>query len=124
MVVTRPANEYDGIARAEAPGDFNLRAEHTDLSGRTYQVLRDLILTRALTPGTKVTAESLAQRFGVSRTTVKTALDQLAGEGLLVVRPQVGTFVRGLTGRDVREIWDVRAVIEAYAARKIGRAHV
>ena len=96
---------------------MNLRAGHADLSERTYRALRDLILTRALSPGAKVTAEGLSQQFGVSRTTVKSALDQLAGEGLVVVRPQVGTFVRGLTEQDVREIWDVRALIESHAAR-------
>jgi DNA-binding GntR family transcriptional regulator len=100
------------------PPEGDLRASHTDLAGKTYRVLRDLIVTRALGPGEKITAEGLAQRFGVSRTTVKTALDQLALEGLVIVRPQVGTFVRGLSARDVHEIWETRALIETYAARR------
>src|SRR5439155_17282790 len=78
--------------------------------------IRDLIVTRAIGPGHKLTADGLSQQFGVSRTTVKTALDQLEGEGLVVVRPQVGTFVRGLTAHDVRSIWDVRVMIETFAA--------
>jgi GntR family transcriptional regulator, rspAB operon transcriptional repressor len=95
----------------------DLRADHLDLADRTYQALRDLVVTRALPAGAKVSAETLSQRFGVSRTTVKDAINQLAAEGLLLVRPQVGTFVRGLTEQDVREIWDARAMIESHAVR-------
>jgi DNA-binding GntR family transcriptional regulator len=105
-----------GEALGNKPDD--LRASHTDLAGRTYQAVRELIVTRAVGPGAKVTAEGLSQRFGVSRTTVKTALDQLAAEGLVTVRPQVGTFVRGLTGHDVRAIWDAREMIESFAVRR------
>ena len=98
--------------------EIDIRATHSDLTARTYAELRDLILTRALGPGEKVTAESLSQRFGVSRTTVKAALDQLAVEGLVNVRPQVGTFIRGLTAPDVRAIWEARSMIETFAARR------
>jgi len=97
---------------------LDLRAGHEDLTEKTYRVLRDLIVTRAIPPGGKVTAEGLSQRFGVSRTTVKGALDQLASEGLVDVRPQVGTFVRGLTAKDVRALWDVRLMLEVFAVRQ------
>jgi DNA-binding GntR family transcriptional regulator len=98
--------------------ETDLRAAHTDLAAKTYQVLRDLIVTRAIGPGDKITAEGMSQRFGVSRTTVKSALDLLAVEGLVQVRPQVGTFVRGLTAPDVQAIWDVRVMVETFAARR------
>ncbi len=101
-----------------APERIDLRAGHEDLAEKTYRAVKGLIVTRALGPGEKLTAEGLSQRFGVSRTTVKTALDQLAAEGLVTVRPQVGTFVRGLTAHDVQAIWDVRLMIETFAARR------
>ena len=96
--------------------ETDLRAGHADLTERTYQTLKQLIVTRAVPAGGKVTAEGLSQRFGVSRTTVKAAIDQLASEGLVEVRPQVGTFVRGLTAKDVRDAWDVRIMLEVTAA--------
>jgi DNA-binding GntR family transcriptional regulator len=96
---------------------LNLRAAHEDLTEKTYRALKDLIVSRTLPAGSKVTAEGLSQHFGVSRTTVKGALDQLASEGLVDVRPHVGTFVRGLTAADVREIWEVRAIIESSAVK-------
>ena len=96
----------------------DIRAEHADLTERTYQTLKQLIVTRAIPAGGKVTAEGLSQRFGVSRTTVKGAIDQLASEGLVEVRPQVGTFVRGLSAKDVCDAWDVRVMIEVTAVRR------
>ena len=95
----------------------DLRAGHADLTERTYRTLKQLIVTREIPAGGKVTAEGLSQRFGVSRTTVKGAIDQLAVEGLVEVRPQVGTFVRGLTAKDVRDAWDVRVMLEVTAVR-------
>ena len=89
--------------------ETDLRAGHTDLTERTYRTLKELIVTRQIPAGGKVTAEGLSQRFGVSRTTVKGAIDQLASEGLVEVRPQVGTFVRGLTAKDVRVMLEVTA---------------
>lgn len=106
-----------GLERAAA-GPVNLRAGYEALTEKTYRALRELIVTRVFPPGGKVTAEGLSQQFGVSRTTVKGALDQLATEGLVEVRPQVGTFVRGLTVQDVRALWDVRVMIEVFAARQ------
>src|SRR5581483_8583843 len=97
---------------------LDLRAAHEDLTGKAYRVLREMIVTRAFAPGAKVTAEGLAQRLGVSRTTVKGALDQLAAEHLVEVRPQVGTFVRGLTFADVAAVWDARLMIEVFAGRR------
>lgn len=96
----------------------DLRANHEDLTEKSYRVIKELIVTREFAPGTKLTAEGLAQRFGVSRTTAKGAIDQLAAEGLVDVRPQVGTFVRGLSARDVAALWDARLMVEVFAARR------
>ena len=104
----------DATARV-ANGVNDVRAGHADLTERTYRTLKELIVTREIPAGGKVTAEGLSQRFGVSRTTVKGAIDQLASEGLVEVRPQVGTFVRGLTAKDVRDAWDVRVMLEVTA---------
>src|SRR5687767_11499723 len=106
------------MADTATNGATDLRAEHADLTERTYRTLKELIVTRAIPAGGKVTAEGLSQRFGVSRTTVKGAIDQLASEGLVEVRPQVGTFIRGLSAKDVRDAWDVRGMLEVTAVRR------
>lgn len=97
---------------------LDLRVGHADLTEKTYRVLKESIVTREVGPGTKLTAEGLSHQLGVSRTTVKGALDQLAAEGLVIVRPQVGTFVRGLDGKDVAALWDARLMVEVFAVQR------
>lgn len=93
--------------------------DRTDLAQQTYQVLKDRILRRQLRPKERINVDEIAQRLGVSRTPVTDALKRLAGEGLVDIQPRRGTFVSTLTAREVAELFDVRAVIELYAARRI-----
>jgi GntR family transcriptional regulator len=63
---------------------------------RIYLLLRDHILSGALAPGTRLPGEpDLAAAHGVSRVTIRRALEQLAAETLVDRRSGVGTFVRG-----------------------------
>ncbi|HSB91259.1 MAG TPA: GntR family transcriptional regulator [Anaerolineales bacterium] len=93
--------------------------DRTDLAEQTYQVLKDRILRRQLHPGERISVDDIARRLHVSRTPVTDALKRLAVEGLVEIIPRRGTFVSSLTARDVGELFDVRAVIELYAARRI-----
>ncbi|HZH51825.1 MAG TPA: GntR family transcriptional regulator [Microvirga sp.] len=70
---------------------------------RIYLLLRERILSGELEPGSRLPGElSIAAEYGISRVTVRRALDQLAGEGLIDRRPGSGTFVR--EGSSVRPI--------------------
>jgi GntR family transcriptional regulator len=63
---------------------------------RIYLLLRERILSGELEPGSRLPGEfSIATEYGISRVTVRRALDTLAGEGLIDRRPGSGTFVRG-----------------------------
>lgn len=66
---------------------------------RLYLVLRDLLRGGTLAPGARLPSEpELAQRHGVSRVTVRRALDALAMEGLIERRAGSGTYARGPSG--------------------------
>ncbi len=93
--------------------------DRTDLNEQAYKVLRDKILRRDLKPGEKISVDEAAHGLGISRTPVITALQQLANEGLVEIVPQRGTFVTELTARDVAELFDIRLMIEFYAAEFI-----
>jgi DNA-binding GntR family transcriptional regulator len=93
--------------------------DRTDLTERTYTVLKDRILTRQIAPGERVSVPVVAQALGVSRTPVTDALKRLAGEGLVEIQPRRGTFVTGLTARDVAELFDIRLLIELHAAEYV-----
>lgn len=97
-------------------GAITLHLEKTDLAEQTYRILRDWIMKRQFKPGDKISAEEMAEKFGVSRTPVIVALQRLANEGLVEIIPQRGTFVTALTQRDVAELFEIRLMIELYAA--------
>lgn len=60
---------------------------------------------------------ALAEEFGVSRTPVREALKQLQTEGLVKIRPRVGTFVTRPSRREIVELFELKEVIEGAAAR-------
>jgi DNA-binding GntR family transcriptional regulator len=87
-----------------------------NLSEEVYDVLRRGILTRYFAPGERLKLDDIEEQLGVSRTPLKVALDRLSAEGLVVVMPRRGTFVSDDTPDDTAEAFDVRCVLEAYAA--------
>ena len=85
---------------------------------RTYEAIREAIVSGSLAPGTKLTVDHLAHRLGVSRTPVKEALVRLEREGLVRIVPRHGAFVARLSVPDVEELYDLREVCEGLAARR------
>ncbi|WP_293781590.1 GntR family transcriptional regulator [uncultured Aeromicrobium sp.] len=81
--------------------------------GRIAQQLREEILIGEIMPGTRLKDQALAERFDISRNTVREALGQLARDGLVVYRRNAGCAVRILTEEDARDIYRVRRSIEA-----------
>ena len=77
-----------------------------------YHVLRQEILSLELTPGTQVREEDLAERFGVSRTPVRTAISRLSAERLVQVVPRKGTFVAEIDFAYSRQLVFLRTSVE------------
>jgi DNA-binding GntR family transcriptional regulator len=87
------------------------------LTRQAYQRLRDLIVTLQLQPGALLNEAALMEQLQVGRTPLREALQRLAGEGLVVVRPRRGAFVASLSLLDLQQLFEVRREIEGYAAR-------
>jgi DNA-binding GntR family transcriptional regulator len=85
---------------------------------RVRDELHAAILSGSLKPGERLRAEALAQRFGTSRTPIREALLVLEAEGLVEVEPNRGAVVRAFDAGDLRELYDLRAVIEPLAAAR------
>ena len=66
--------------------------------------------------------EELAKRCNVSRVPLREALARLAGEGLLILRPQRGYAVVSLEASDIVEVFELRAVTEAHAGSIAARS--
>src|SRR3954453_19820574 len=82
-----------------------------------YEALRQAIVSSLMKPGERLNVEELAERLGVSLTPVRGAIQQLATEGLVEIRPRSGTFVASLTVQDVDETFRIRCALECLAAR-------
>ncbi|KQT61668.1 AsnC family transcriptional regulator [Methylobacterium sp. Leaf456] len=94
---------------------------------RRAEALRDQleqdIVTGHFRPGERLDEQSLATRFGVSRTPIREALMQLASTGMVELQPRRGAFVASLSLRAVVERFEAMAALEgmcgALAARRI-----
>ncbi len=70
-------------------------------------------------PGEHLREIELARQYDVGRNTLRAAFDGLAHRGLLVKSRNRGVFVRVLTGRDLAEVYELRAAIEVQAGRSL-----
>ncbi|MQA08208.1 MAG: FCD domain-containing protein [Pseudonocardiaceae bacterium] len=88
------------------------QAEHA------YLVLRDLILSLRMAPGSPVQEEPLTRELGLGRTPFREAIKRLEAESLVAIYPRRGTFVTEVNITDHALIADVRRRLEGHAARR------
>ncbi len=81
------------------------------------QQITDAIVTGRLQPGDKLVEAPMGQQLGVSRAPLREAFRRLEQIGLVEKIPNRGTFVSTLTERDVKELHNVRELLEGLAAR-------
>jgi DNA-binding GntR family transcriptional regulator len=79
------------------------------------------VLSGAFPSGTRLRQSALAAEFGVSRTPIREALRKLQAGGLVELQPHRGALVRGLSAREIRDAYEVRAELEALAAELAAR---
>jgi DNA-binding GntR family transcriptional regulator len=86
------------------------------LSHQAYQRLRKMIITLQLAPGALINEAALMDELGLGRNPIREALQRLACEGLVVLRPRRGAFAASLSIVDLQQIFELRRTIEGYAA--------
>jgi DNA-binding GntR family transcriptional regulator len=89
------------------------------LAEQIVELIRRRILSGDFVSGERLVETRLAADLGTSRGPIREALKQLAAEGLVREEPRRGTFVAAPTLEDARDLYDLRAAIEARAARLI-----
>ncbi|MBK4735382.1 GntR family transcriptional regulator [Noviherbaspirillum pedocola] len=80
---------------------------------RVYQTIFDSVMSQRLLPGTKLPEAALCELFHVGRTTVQKALQRLAHEYIVELRPNRGAMVAMPTPQEMREIFEARQALEA-----------
>ncbi|WP_409160646.1 GntR family transcriptional regulator [Pectobacterium sp. B2J-2] len=88
------------------------KSRSADSVEKVYEKVKGLAIDYHFRPGERVNEVELAAQLGVSRTPVREALNRLAKDGFMNAVPNRGFYSRDLTPEGVRELYEVRMVIE------------
>jgi len=107
----------------------NLKIEGYELlNQKVYRVLKESIIKGFLEPGTKLLENKIAEEMHVSRTPVREAMQKLVAEGFVKTTPNQTMVVTEVSSEDVKEVLQIRGVLEGLAARiaakKINRQEI
>jgi DNA-binding GntR family transcriptional regulator len=87
-------------------------------SAAATELIRTAIVDGRLAPGQRLKEEELARELGISRTPIREALLVLQAEGLVDATPNRGATVRAHTAQDLDDLYQLRALLEGFAARR------
>jgi DNA-binding GntR family transcriptional regulator len=94
----------------------------SSLTQQAYELIKEQIITCNLAPGVQIAQRPLAERFGTGLTPMREALQRLAQQGFVQAVPRFGYIVSPIAISDVREIFELRAILETGAVR-LAAAH-
>jgi len=93
----------------------------TSISSVVYNYLKEGILSGQFRSGEALRQELISKVLNVSRSPVREALNQLEREDLVILRPRRGYVVTSLSADDIEEIFEIRQMLEEFAAREATR---
>lgn len=88
----------------------------SSLRDQVFEAVQEAIITNELPAGLDIQVDKLATRYGVSATPVREAMALLEGAGLVKVSPNKGFQIAAVSLEDVRDVWEIRRLMEPYAA--------
>ena len=103
-----PTRDAEEAVRVSGAGSSSPQSRAQEV----YSAIREDILTAAIKPGQLVLEAELAKQHGVSKTPVREALQTLAAEDLVTAIPRRGYLVTSMGFNDVREMMELRLIIE------------
>lgn len=110
-----------GRERATAMAITDAEAQQEPAATRAYHMLEHLVVTQQLEPGSTTTEGALIDRLGLGRTPVREAIQRLAWEGLVEVRPRAGLAIAELHPADWLQVIDARTGIETTLSKTAAR---
>lgn len=94
-----------------------MRASQKDDNEPSYtrisNAIREDLVLGAFAPGQRLKMNDLAQRYDAGANAVREALQQLSGEGWIIISPNRGAVVRPITATVIRDIYELREALEA-----------
>ncbi|MGK5731040.1 GntR family transcriptional regulator [Streptomyces sp. URMC 124] len=110
-----------GLGAAPVPAPARRLPQRHSVRGQVLNALRKALVSGELTPGEVYSGPALGERFGVSATPVREAMQQLALEGAVEVVPNRGFRVTSRTARELAELAEVRALLEVPVLLRLAR---
>jgi DNA-binding GntR family transcriptional regulator len=101
-------------SRLDLPSLSTLKKEN--LGNQVFGQVKGMILRGEIPPGKRIIESEIADFMGISRTPVREAVHKLEAEGFLRALPKGGYVVRGLSLSDIEETFDIRSILESFAA--------
>lgn len=97
---------------------FPGKNDNSDMTNTTYSRVREQlrydILSNKFAPGSRLKILDLVNLYNVSQMPIREALQQLQGEGLVVIEQHKGAYVRQINRKYISDIFDIRRVLEVY----------
>lgn len=87
------------------------------MSEEIADILRENIISENINPGEKVNEYQVAKLLNISRPPIREAFRLLAAEGLITLVPRKGAFVSKLSVQEVKEIYEMKSMMESFAIR-------
>lgn len=116
---------HSGNAADDSPADDSMENGHSlpkieTLSRQeaVFQELEKAIISGKIPPGQKLITEEIARQMGVSRIPVREAMGRLEARGFIRTRPKWGSIVNELSRENLKEILDLRLMLECEAVAK------
>lgn len=88
------------------------------LGQKVFQIIREDIIAGKYHRQEELREIAIGDELQVSRTPVREALRQLELEGLVAIVPNRGAYVVGISGQDMKDIFELRLLLESLCARK------
>ena len=101
--------------------DISQHIDVTNINEKVYQLIKQNIIKFIYPPGHNLNINELKDVLGVSPTPIKDALFRLAGEGLVVIYPRKGTYVKHVTDEDFHEIIQTRLILETAVVSSLAK---
>ena len=90
---------------------------------RVYETLKQRIINQTLPPGEPISEATVSRELKISKTPVREALRQLEKEGFVENIPGRGSFVSRISIQGLREIFEIREILECEASRRAALKH-
>jgi len=103
---------------------FPIRSlKRENLGNQVFEQVKEIIVRGEIPAGKRMIESEIAASMGISRTPVREAVHKLEAEGLLQPLPRGGYVVRGLALPDIEETFEIRSILESFAAYLAANRH-